>query len=156
MLGVAERREAPPVGWGLLEQHAAVMDPVRRASDEELVRARTVLVGLSRFYALYVMHGLLMPDTSALAALRQRIDDFGVFPFLDRIIAINPSPTQFAEALAVYLQPLLDNLYEALTAQVAAGPDLFPGSLATRRAQPASWKGGCAPPREQTGVGGAG
>jgi hypothetical protein len=84
-----------------------------------------VLVGLSGFYGLYVMHGLLMPDTPALAALRKRIDEFGMFPFLDRIIAIAPSPTQFAETLAVCLQPLLDNLYEALMAQVAAGPDLF-------------------------------
>ncbi|MFI1358059.1 hypothetical protein ACH4TV_31410 [Streptomyces sp. NPDC020898] len=39
-----------------------------------------------------------------LAALRQRIDDFGMFPFLDRIIAVNPSPTQFAKTLAVCLQ----------------------------------------------------
>jgi len=125
MLGAAERGEAPPVDWGLLEQHADVVDPVRRASDAELVRARTVVAGLSGFYALYVMHGLLMLDTPTLAALRQRIDDFDMFPFLDRIIAINPSPTQYAETLAVCLQPFLDNLYEALTAQVEAGPGLF-------------------------------
>lgn len=48
-----------------------------------------------------------------------------MFPFLDRIIAISPSPTQYAEALAVCLQPLPDNLYEALTTQVEASPDLF-------------------------------
>ncbi|WP_132838569.1 hypothetical protein [Streptomyces sp. BK205] len=82
MLGAAERGEGSPVDWGLLEEHADVTGPVRRAGDEELVRARAVLVGLSGFYALYVMHGLLMPDTPALAALRQRIDDFGMFPFL--------------------------------------------------------------------------
>ncbi|MFJ5157052.1 hypothetical protein ACIQCF_37070 [Streptomyces sp. NPDC088353] len=122
MLGAAERGEAPPVDWGLLEQHADVTGPVRRASDAELVRAWTVLVGLSGFYALYVMHGLLMP---ALAALRQRIDDFGMFPFLDRIIDINPSPTQYAETLTVCLQPLLDNLYELLMEQLAADRDVF-------------------------------
>jgi hypothetical protein len=142
MLGAAERGEAPPVDWGPLEQHGDVVDPVRRASDEGLVRARKVLVGLSGFYALYVLHGLLMPDTPALAALRQRIDEGGMFPVLDRIIAINPSPTQFAETLAVCLQPLLDDLYEALMAQVAAGPPISSGSPATRRARPASWRGG--------------
>lgn len=125
MLGAAERGEAPPVDWGLLEQRTDVVGAVKRAGDEELVRARTVLVGLSGFYGLYVMHGLLMPDTPALAALRQRIDDFGMFPFLDRIIAVNPSPTQYAETLAVCLHPLLDNLYEALMEQLAADPGVF-------------------------------
>lgn len=42
MLGAAERGEGPPVDWGLLERHAGVVGPVKRASDEELVRARTV------------------------------------------------------------------------------------------------------------------
>ncbi|MEU6033013.1 hypothetical protein ABZ825_39505 [Streptomyces tauricus] len=125
MLGAAERGEGPPVDWGLLEEHADVTGAVQRAGDEELVRARAVLVGLSGFYALYVMHGLLMPDTPALAALRQRIDDFGMFPFLDRIIAINPSPTRCAETLSVCLQPPLDNLYETLMEQLTADPALF-------------------------------
>lgn len=125
MLGEAEHGEGPPVDWELLEEHADVTGPVRRAGDEELVRARTVLVGLSGLYGLYVMHGLLMPDTSALATLRQRIDDFGMFPVLDHSIAITPSPTQFAETLAACLQPLLDNLYETLMEQLAAGPGLF-------------------------------
>lgn len=48
-----------------------------------------------------------------------------MFPFLDRIIAVNPSPTQYAETLAVCLHPLLDNLYEALMEQLAADPGVF-------------------------------
>ncbi|WP_405763933.1 hypothetical protein OHU34_43535 [Streptomyces sp. NBC_00080] len=125
MLGAAERGEVPPVDWGLLEQHADVVGPVKRASDEDLVRARTVLTGLRGFYGLYVMHGLLMPDTPAQAALRQRIDEWGMFPFLDHLITVSPSPGQFAESLAVCMEPPFDNLYEALMEQLAADPYVF-------------------------------
>ncbi|MER6279695.1 hypothetical protein ABT202_25965 [Streptomyces sp900105245] len=90
-LGAAERGEGPPVDWALLQQNADTVALVLRASDEELVRAREVLAGLRGFYGLYVLHGLLLPDTPAQAALRQRIDDLGMFPVLDHVIAINPS-----------------------------------------------------------------
>ncbi|WP_143651080.1 hypothetical protein [Streptomyces phaeoluteigriseus] len=125
MLGAAERGEGPPVDWGPLERYADVVGPVKRASDEELVRARTVLLGLRWFYALYVMHGLLLPDTPAQAALRQRVDEWDMFPFLDHIIAVSPSPGQFAESLAVCMEPPFGNLYEALMEQLAADPDIF-------------------------------
>ncbi|WP_333774459.1 hypothetical protein [Streptomyces sp. IBSBF 3136] len=91
MLGAAERGEGPPVDWGLLQQNADTVAQVQRASDEELVRAREVLVGLRMFYALYMLHGLLLPDTPAQATLRQRIDDLGMFLVLDHVIAISPS-----------------------------------------------------------------
>lgn len=125
MLGAAERGEGPPVDWGLLQQHADMVGPVKLTSDEELVRARTVLVGLSGFYGLYVMHGLLMPDTPAQAALRQRIDEWGMFPVLDHVIAISPSPRQFAESLGACLEPFFDNLYETLMEQLAQDPAIF-------------------------------
>ncbi|MER5914985.1 hypothetical protein ABT124_32110 [Streptomyces sp. NPDC001982] len=125
MLGAAERGEGPPVDWGLLERHADAVSVVRRARDEELVRARTVLLGLRWFYLLYVMHGLLMPDTPAQAALRQRIDEWGMFPFLDHVIAVSPSPGQFAESLAVCMEPPFDNLYEALMEQLAEDSGIF-------------------------------
>ncbi|MFI1415703.1 hypothetical protein ACH4Y0_38165 [Streptomyces sp. NPDC020707] len=98
---------------------------MKRASDEELVRARTVLLALRGFYGLYVMHGLLMPDTPAQAALRKRIDAWGMFPFLDHLIAVSPSPGEFAESLTVCLEPPFDNLYEALMEQLAADPGIF-------------------------------
>lgn len=124
-LGAVERGEVPPVGWGPVQQEADLVERVKRASDEELVRARTVLVGLRGFYGLHALHGLLLPDTPALAALRQPIDDWGMFPFLSQLIAFSPSPGQFAEALTVCLEPLLDALYETLTEQLAAGPTIF-------------------------------
>ncbi|MFE2571855.1 hypothetical protein [Streptomyces mirabilis] len=125
MLGAAERGEEPPVDWGLLERHADAVSVVRRARDEELVRARTVLLGLRSFYALYVMHGLLMPDTPAQAALRQRIDELDMFPFLDHVIAISPSPGQFAESLTVCMEPPFDYLSEVLMEQLAKDSDIF-------------------------------
>ncbi|MGW9499326.1 hypothetical protein ACWG5P_34165, partial [Streptomyces prasinus] len=41
------------------------------------------------------------------------------------VIAINPSPRQFTESLAVCLEPFYDNLYEALMEQFAEDPDIF-------------------------------
>ncbi|WP_055495998.1 hypothetical protein [Streptomyces sp. TP-A0356] len=72
--------------------------------------------------------GLLLPDTPAQAALRQRIDEWGMFPFLDHAIAINPSPRQFTESLVIFLEPFYDNLYEALMEQFARDPDIPPAS----------------------------
>ncbi|MFJ8158820.1 hypothetical protein [Streptomyces sp. NPDC094468] len=125
MLGAAERGEGPPVDWGQLQRHADIVGQVQRAGEEELVRARTVMIGLRGFYGLYVLHGLLLPDTPAQAALRQRIDDLGVFPLLDHVITINPSPRQFAELLVVCLEPFYDNLYETLMEQLAEDPAIF-------------------------------
>lgn len=124
-LGKVERGEKPAVDWGVLQQHSDIVRPVRRASDEELVRAREVLVGLRGFYGLYVLHGLLMPDTPALAALRQRIDAWGMFPVLDHMIGLNPSPIQFAECLAICMEPLFDYLYETLMEQLGEAPAIF-------------------------------
>ncbi|MER6847092.1 hypothetical protein AB0A81_28135 [Streptomyces flaveolus] len=124
-LGAVERDEVPPVDWGPIQQEADLVERVKRASDEELVRARTVLVGLRWFYGLYALHGLLLPDNPALAALRQRIDEWGMFPVLSQLIAFSPSPGQFAEALTVCLDPLLDALYEELMEQLADNPAIY-------------------------------
>ncbi|MFF3768570.1 hypothetical protein ACFYYR_31460 [Streptomyces sp. NPDC001922] len=125
MLGAVERGESPPVDWGLLQQHADVLGLIQQASDEQLLRARTVLLGLRMFYGLHLMHALFMPDTPALAALRAKIDELGVFPLLDHVIALSPSPTHFAQGLAIGLEPLFDGLYETLMEQLAAEPGLF-------------------------------
>ncbi|WP_051779846.1 hypothetical protein, partial [Streptomyces sp. NRRL S-241] len=125
MLGAVERGESPPVDWGLLQQHADVLGLIQQASDEQLLRARTVLLGLRMFYGLHVMHALFMPDTPALAALRAKIDELGVFPLLDHVIALSPSPTRFAQGLAIGLEPLFDGLYEMLMEQLTAEPGLF-------------------------------
>ncbi|MFI9772989.1 hypothetical protein ACIHJG_40165 [Streptomyces sp. NPDC052415] len=101
-----------------------MLGQVRQASDEHLLRARTVLLGLRMFYGLHAMHALFMPVTPALAALRARMDEWGMFPVLDHVIPLSPSPRQFAEGLSVCLEPLFDNLYEALMEQLATDPAL--------------------------------
>ncbi|MGW0778828.1 hypothetical protein ACWD01_35615 [Streptomyces sp. NPDC002835] len=125
MLGAAERGEGPPVDWGLLQQHADGLEQVRQASDEKLVRARTVLTGLRGFYGLYMMHGILLPDTPGLAALRARIDGRGLGPYLDHVISVGPTPRQFAESLLACLSPILDELHEVLMEQLEADPAIF-------------------------------
>ncbi|MEU5756234.1 hypothetical protein [Streptomyces sp. NPDC047829] len=125
MLGAVERGEGPPVDWGLLQQRADVLGPVQQAGDEELLRARTVLLGLRWFYGLYAMHALCMPDTPALTALRARIDEWGMFALLDHVISLSPSPRHFAQGLVICLEPLFDGLYETLMEQLAADPALF-------------------------------
>jgi hypothetical protein len=97
------------VDWGLFQQHADLLGPVQQASDEQLLRARTVLGGLRMFYVLYAMHALFMPDTLALA-LRARIDEWGMFTVLDHVISLSPSPRHFAQGLTVCLEPLFDGL----------------------------------------------
>ncbi len=141
MLQAAERGQGAPVDWELLEQYEGVLAPVQRASEEDLVRARTVLHGLRWFYGLYMMHGLFMPDTAALAALRDVIDASGLFPVLDQVIAVHPSPQQFAEGLAVCLGPPWDGLYERLMEQFAQDPDLFclPGDQTGARGFTETW-----------------
>ncbi|MGW4937331.1 hypothetical protein ACWEQH_30740 [Streptomyces sp. NPDC004166] len=125
MLGAVERGEGPPVDWGMLQRQADALGRVQRAGDEELVRARTVLLGMRGFYWLYMMHGLFMPDTPALTALRNRIDECGMGPVLDHVIALTPSPRQLAENVAVCLGPPFDGLYEVLMEQLTADPDIF-------------------------------
>ncbi|MFB6828440.1 hypothetical protein [Streptomyces hydrogenans] len=124
MLGAAERGEAPPVPWELLGEVDS-LERVRRASDEELVRARTVLIGLRPFYAMYMLHGLFMPDTPGLAALRALIDRRGMGFMLHNLVSISPTPRQFAEGLVACLDPAWDELYEALMEQLATDPNLF-------------------------------
>ncbi|MCI0386741.1 hypothetical protein LJ221_21125 [Streptomyces sp. CNQ085] len=104
---------------------ALPLEQVRQASWEELIQARTVLTGLRPFYALYVMHGLFMPDTPALAALRARIDERGLGSPLTQMISIDTGPRQFADALLSCLDPIWHELHQALMDQLQADPDLF-------------------------------
>ncbi|MFI2429762.1 hypothetical protein ACH5A7_37795 [Streptomyces sp. NPDC018955] len=61
----------------------------------------------------------------ALTWWRARIDEWGMFPVLDHVISLSPSPRHFVEGLAVCLEPLFDGLYETLMGQLAADPALF-------------------------------
>lgn len=63
--------------------------------------------------------------TPGLAALRDRIDAWDMGPVLDHVISLSPPPRQFAESLAVCLEPLFDGLYEALMGSSPEDPDIF-------------------------------
>lgn len=130
MLAAAERGEGPPVDWNLLDRNFDPRGRAERANYDELVRARTVLIGLRPFYAMYFLHALLMPNTPALAAVRARIDERGVGPLLIGLVSVDPSPTEFAAQLVSCLDEMWHELYQALTNQVLDDPDLFclPGS----------------------------
>jgi hypothetical protein len=125
MLGAAELGEAPAVDWSPLGRVTLPLEQARQASWEELIRARAVLIGLRPFYALYVMHGLFMPDTPALAALRARIDERGLGPLLTQMISTDTGPRQFADTLLTCLDPIWHDLHQALMDQLQADPDLF-------------------------------
>ncbi|MDX2591343.1 hypothetical protein PV343_03380 [Streptomyces sp. WI03-4A] len=124
MLGAAERGEGSEVDWGLLQQNADIVAQVQRATDEKLLRAREVLVGMRMFYALYVLHGLLLPRTPP---RRPRCGSGSTSGACSRSwTTSSPStPPPFAESLAVFFEPLFDGLYQILMAQFAENPDIF-------------------------------
>ncbi len=100
---------------------------VRRASVEQLRRARTVLYGLSGFGAMYLLHGMLMPDTPGLAALRAHIDELGIGPLLMNICTGMNRTRYAATNLVTCLDPWPDAIYELLSDKVASGPPLIEG-----------------------------
>jgi hypothetical protein len=112
------------------EDFAALMrfDPVNAvetASIERLRQAREVATGLAGFGALLVMHGLLMPDTPGLAALRGRISELGMGPLLMNLARQVMRPQGVAFAIATCLDPTYLALYKSLSEMVAAGPPLL-------------------------------
>jgi hypothetical protein len=112
------------------EEFAALtrFDPVKaveNAGIERLRQAREVATGLAGFGALLVMHGLLMPDTPGLAALRARISELGMGPMLMNLARQLMRPQGVAFAIAICLDPAYLALYKSLSELVAAGPALL-------------------------------
>ncbi|WAX78774.1 hypothetical protein [Streptomyces sp. KMM 9044] len=101
---------------GLLAEWLASLesfDPLARlakASEAEMARAREVALRLAGFGGFYVMYGLLMPDTPALAALRQGMDDTGMGEWLQLMCAVMVRPQNIYQFLA----PCLDEDMAAL------------------------------------------
>jgi hypothetical protein len=91
---------------GLLAEWLAsveAFDPLARlakASEAEMARARDVALRLAGFGGFYVMYGLLMPDTPALAALRQGMDDTGMGEWLQLMGAAMTRPQNIFQFLA--------------------------------------------------------
>ena len=98
---------------------------VENAGIEQLRNAREVATGLAGFGAMLLMHGLLMPDTPGLAALRAGIDQLGVAPVLVNLAQQAMHPRRVASAIATCLNPAYSTLYQSLSKLAAAGPPLL-------------------------------
>ena len=108
----------------------ARFDPVRALGDasiEQLRQAREVATGLAGFGAMLIMHGLLMPDTPALAVLRTRLFELGVAPVLMHLARQVQQPRGVACAIATCLDPAYLGLYKSLYKLAADGPPLLHG-----------------------------
>lgn len=103
-------------------------DPVKaieNASIEQLRQAREAAAGLAGFGALLLLHGLLMPDTPGLTALRARISELGIGPMLINLTRQVIQPQRTAFTIATCLDPAHQALYKSLFELVTAGPPLL-------------------------------
>jgi hypothetical protein len=98
---------------------------LENANIDQLRQAREVTMGLAGLGALLLMHGLLMPDTPGLAALRTRINELGMAPVLMNMARQVRQPRGIASAIATCLDPSYLKLYESLYKFIADGPPLL-------------------------------
>lgn len=98
---------------------------VESADIDRLRQARGVALGLAGFGALLLMHGLLMPDTPAQAALRAKISELGAGPMLMNLARQAIQPQGVASAIASCLDPAYTTLHQSLLELAAAGPPLL-------------------------------
>ncbi|MFC9219785.1 hypothetical protein ACFT8W_03035 [Streptomyces hygroscopicus] len=70
-----------------------------------MAAARGVAQRLAGLGGLYLMHGLGMPDTSALASLRARIDESGFPLVVAQMMPLMLTPSGVPHALAMCLSP---------------------------------------------------
>jgi hypothetical protein len=98
---------------------------IETAGIERLRQAREVATGLAGLGAMLLMHGLLMPDTPGLAALRARINELGAGPVLMNLARQVMHPQGVASAIATCLDPAYSALHHSLSELIAAGPPLL-------------------------------
>jgi hypothetical protein len=98
---------------------------VESAGIERLRGAREVAIGLAGIGALMLMHGLLMPDTPGLAALRAGVDELGAGPLLVNLARQVMHPAAVASAVANCLNPAYSSMYRSLSELIAADPPLL-------------------------------
>ncbi|MFD7015346.1 hypothetical protein [Streptomyces sp. NPDC059928] len=83
-------------------------DPLTRletAGAQETAAARTTAQMLAGVGALYLMYGLLMPDTPALAALREQLDAPGFGLIVAQLAPMMTNPSGVPHDLALCLAP---------------------------------------------------
>ncbi|MFD7334888.1 hypothetical protein ACFV98_02645 [Streptomyces violascens] len=118
---VVERAEREGQLSTLLAPMAAY-NPLRQiaeATEADVRRARNVATMLAGFGAMYLMYGLLMPDTPSLTAVRKAIDDVGIGQFLQMVTGALMQPKHAAPVLAMCLGPDMAALSEHLQSVLA-------------------------------------
>jgi hypothetical protein len=105
-----------------------VLELAQQATIHQLRQARAVTHCLSGFGAMYLMHGLLMPDTPGLAALRNFIDDAGLREFVLTMSVGLMETRGFVNKLVTCMShPVYSMISDALKAQIENGPPLLHG-----------------------------
>jgi hypothetical protein len=97
-------------------------DPLARvahASEEDLAAARDAALILAGAGGLYFLHGLLAPDTPALAALRSILDTGGLGEFTRQTFVSMTAPRGIARTLQGCLDPAVADLATALRGLMA-------------------------------------
>ncbi|WP_406117633.1 hypothetical protein [Streptomyces sp. NBC_00989] len=121
----AEARRAEEAGTLEDWVRAGTLDPLallRAAGEQEVAAARRTAQLLAGIGGLYVMHGLLMPDTPGLAHLREQLDASGFGVIVAQLVPLMINPTGVPQALVMCLMPVMGALaahFEALLAQQA-------------------------------------
>lgn len=107
---------------GDLTGRVDLRDPLERAaraSQEDLAAAREAALVLAGAGGLYLLHGLLAPDTPALAALRSILDTTGLGEFTRQAFASMTAPRGIARTLLGCLDPATAGLATALRGLMA-------------------------------------
>jgi hypothetical protein len=112
---------------------------IRVASGEQLRVTRKVAFDLAGFGSFCALHAALLPDTPALAALRQTAADWGIDRMLITISRSIRTTTGFASAVVSSLHPVYWTIHRVLCAQAEAGPPLLPDTEDGLRDYLAQW-----------------
>ncbi|MEU9348983.1 hypothetical protein AB0D74_48080 [Streptomyces sp. NPDC048278] len=112
---------------------AGAVDPLgllEAASTQEMAASRHAATVLAGVGGLYLMHGLGMPDTPALARLRAFLEESGFSLIVTQTVPMMINPSGIVHALAMCLAPeiaaLAAWLESVLTEQAGAGKGLLP------------------------------
>ncbi len=128
-------------GDGTLEswvEAGALIDPLARlqaAGEAEMAAARGVARILTLIGFLYVMHGLLMPDSPFLARLRARVDESGFALVVSQLVPQMGRPSGVPHALVMCLSPEMAALAAWLEALITEQAGTGQGLLRLLRAE---------------------
>lgn len=123
LAAAAEQAEADgTLGTWITADGADPLALLASAGEEDMARARQRAQQLAGIGGLMLSHGLLMPDTPALTALRAAVTATGMAPLIQQLVPQMLNPAGVPHTLATCLTPAgaqLADLIEALLLQHA-------------------------------------